>query len=236
MYCTVCMSWCFILYVVCTEMVAVQILVLMAAMGSPIGEYKLTNWRYVKRILLALSNFYLEQTVARVKNSPFFTISTDMSSDKANREQMLLYITYWDFDEMQPVTEFLCLARLLRKDAASIFYTVKVCDIPDLDMRNELVGFTADGDNTMQGWRTGVLGRLRRYCRHVLGMHCTAHREVLATSSAAKLSSLVGLADEALQAPYNLFNRKPNHFGCWELLGKSWTLSTLSFKMFNTTR
>lgn len=214
----------------------VQALVLMAFLGFAIGDKKLTHSRYVHRLITAISEYLLLGLLARVADSPFFGLLIDLSTDRANREIALLYVVYWDWRSMAPVTEYLCLGRLLGKDAESIFnFLQAVCGALDLDLQQGCKIFTADGDNTMQGWRTGLVGRLRRFCDFLFAVHCGAHRTVLCCKEAGE-NSLVVAVDKAFTAAHKLFSRKPKHFAIWERFAKSWRLTRVKFPLFNTTR
>jgi hypothetical protein len=87
-------------------------------------------------MLIALSEYFLQQTVKAVRASPFFGFVVDLSSDRRHREHMLVYVTYWDWKSMRPVLEYLCCARLLRKTADCIFDALKnICSVLGLDMK-----------------------------------------------------------------------------------------------------
>lgn len=173
----------------------------------------------------------------RVRSSPCFGLLTDLSSDISNHEVMLLYARHFDITTMSPATSFLCSVRLLGKDAQSIFNAIEcISSTLDLNIREKLVAFCADGDNSMQGWRQGVLGRLRQHCNSVFGVHCAAHRHVLAVSDVGVKDHMLRGLDSLLTAAHTMFSRKPKRFGQWESFAKQYGLTAFKFPSFNETR
>jgi hypothetical protein len=71
----------------------------------------------VTSLLTALSEYFLQTTVRKVKKSPLYGVTIDLSTDRAKREIMLVYVPFWDEGSMSAATEYLCCCRLLRKDA-----------------------------------------------------------------------------------------------------------------------
>jgi hypothetical protein len=78
----------------------------------------------VTSLSTALSEYFLQTTVWKVKKSPLYGLIIDLSTDRASRKIMLVYVTFWDEGSMSAVTEYLCCCRLLRKDAECLFETI----------------------------------------------------------------------------------------------------------------
>jgi hypothetical protein len=220
-----------------TAGIFLQFLVLFKILGLPMSEYKLNAWRYVTRLMLALSEFYLQRTVRSVKESPFFGLMIDLSSDRVSKENMLVYVTYWDQTTMRSVVEYLCCVRLIAKDGGSVFDALsKICTACGLDLKTKLRTFCADGDGSMQGFRVGVVGRMRMYCDCLISMHCAAHKHVLAVQDAVKLCPLLKDIDSLLTLVHGLFLRAPKYVALWELFAKKHGLKAFTFPIFVPTR
>jgi hypothetical protein len=216
---------------------SVQMVMLMGCLGIRITDLKLNNHIYITRLVTALTEFFLQCTVRAVLESPFFGIVLDLSSDRSSREHMLVYVVYWDCKAMFQVTKYLCCVRLLRKDAEGILECLqKISTVLGLNMCERMVTFCADGDSTMQGHRKGLTGKLRAYCRHVLTMHCAAHKHVLAVQDVAAKSTLLELLDLILRSVYTLFNRKSKRVALWELFAQKHGVTAMSFPLFVKTR
>jgi Domain of unknown function (DUF4371) len=215
-----------------------QLLALQAAISpDPITKFKYNHDRYIARLSLALSEYCLRSTVQAAKESPYFTIITDLSSDIADHENMVLFIRYWDKATFAPVTQYLSCVQLIGKDGASMSTAIRqVCKALGLPLQPGLIALCADGDPAMQGHITGLLGDLRTTCHHVLGHHCAAHRHVLAMNDNAKTNFFLKLLDSLLMDAYNLMNRKPKMVALWELYASKHGVTALKFKKFNVTR
>lgn len=205
--------------------------------GTDISQHKLNHPRYIARPMLALSEFALRTTVYAARASPYFSLITDLSSDIANHENMILFIRYWDHESMSAVTSYLCCVHLMKKDGAAVFDAVKkVCNALSLDLVQKLICLCADGDGAMQGHNIGLLAQLRSFCDHVLAIHCAAHRHVLAVQDSAKDNSLLKLVDQLITSVYSLFNRKAKRYAMWELYCQKHGVTAKKFQLFNDTR
>jgi hypothetical protein len=115
----------------------VQMVMLARILGVSVTELKLNHHRYVTRLLTALTEYFLQVTVRAVQTSMFFGLIIDLSSDRASREHMLVYVIYWNSASMKSITKYLCCIRLVRKDAETIFNSlVDICAVLGLDMQN----------------------------------------------------------------------------------------------------
>jgi hypothetical protein len=153
------------------------------------------------------------------------------------KENMLVYVIYFDMDTMSSRIAYLCCVRLLAKDGQAVFSSLKdICRVCGLDMEKKLRTFCADGDGSMQGHRKGVVGRMRRYSDCVISMHRAAHRHVLTLSSIAAQFGLLGMIDNLLSSVHSLMLRRPKLAGLWELFAKKNSLSDHTFPLFVATR
>jgi hypothetical protein len=212
-------------------------LVLFQCYNVVLSEHKLCHHRYTNRLLLALSELFFQLLVIDVRKSPFFGIIIDLSTDGANRENMLVYVTYWNTHSMSPVVSYLCCVRLLGKTSGTIFEAIqKICDVCDFDLQHKMKVFCADGDNSMQGHRQGLTGHLRRFCDSVLTMHCAAHRHVLAVSSVADKFEMLQDLDLLIRDTHTLFKCRPKLVALWQLFAKQHGVTAFSFPVFNKTR
>jgi hypothetical protein len=108
----------------CNAMLVLQILVLQSVISSPLSAPKMSHWSYLTSLLTALSEYFLQTTVRKVKKSPLYGLTIDLSTDRASHAIMLVYVTFWDEGSMSAVTEYLCCCRLLCKDAECLFETI----------------------------------------------------------------------------------------------------------------
>lgn len=213
-----------------TALRSLQVIQLLAILDLSFTTLKLNRWSYVQDPLHAVSEHIMLDLLDRVRARPCFSYITDLSSDISN-------VRYFDITKMSPDTVYLCSVRLLGKDAQSIFNAIEcISNTLDLDINEKLVAFCADGDNSMQGWRSGVLARLQQHCNSVFGVHCAAHRHVLAVSDVGQSSNVLKGLDSLLTAAHKMFGRKPKRFGQWENFAQMHSLTKFKFPRYNDTR
>jgi hypothetical protein len=188
---------------------AMQMLLLLKVLDSKLTNSLLNNWTYVTRLTLALSEYFLQLTLAEVQKSPFSGLIIDLSSDRTSRQNMLVYIIYFDTDSMRAHISNLCCIHLLGKDGKNLFESMKrICDIFGQSLQSKLLTFCADGDGSMQGHMQGVVAHMRKVCDFVISMHCAAHRHLLALSSIAKKYPVLESIDTLLSAVHSLMLRR----------------------------
>jgi hypothetical protein len=162
---------------------------------------------------------------------------TDLSSDRASHENMILFARYWDSSSCKAVTTYLCCLHLIGKDGASTATAIRtVCNVLGLDLPGRVLGVCADGDGEMQGHKTGLVGQLRRDCDHVFATHCAAHRQVLAVRDGANAGEIMSVVDALISSVYDLFNQRPKRFQIWELYARKHGVTAVNFQLYNATR
>ena len=130
--------------------------------------------------------------VSCVHNSPFWSLVADESTDSATKEQLSVYVRYFDLDQGKLVEEFLEMKQVIgHPDANNIFKSLMEVLDPDISDEklplNRLAGFTTDGASVMISPKQGVLGKLRSTVNPKLfSSHCPLHRLVLAAKEGQK--------------------------------------------------
>jgi hypothetical protein len=72
---------------------------------------------------------------------------------------------------------------------------------------SRLVALAADGASVMTGHKAGVAARLRHLNPHVISVHCTAHRLILAVSQTSNSIDYIGNTFETtLRHVYDFFH------------------------------
>ncbi len=108
-----------------------------------------------------------QELMDQLKQSPFFTLQLDESTDVSMEKHLAIYITYKYGNK--PVTRFLQLRKIQDADAGAIVNAVvSVCASRGISM-SKLVGLGTDGASVMIGHLTGVGVRLRQlWAPHLL--------------------------------------------------------------------
>ena len=137
-------------------------------------------------MLFCISKVLQKKILDRVRNSKFFGIMIDESTDVSVTGHIVVFACF--VEEGLPVSVFLGLIHIEdgKKDSKEIFNALLgALKEWDLNLDN-LVGFGSDGASTMVGKNTGVSARLKKEVNPFLtAVHCVAHRTNLAALQAA---------------------------------------------------
>ncbi|XP_039627331.1 zinc finger BED domain-containing protein 5-like [Polypterus senegalus] len=123
----------------------------------------------------------VQQTlVHRVKNSKFYSLQLDESTDIASQANLLMYVRYiWN----EKVLEKLLFCRpLLSNTTAELVFGVLSSFINENGIPWEkCAGICTDGARGMSGINSGLIARVKEIAPDVVWIHCSIHREALAT-------------------------------------------------------
>ncbi|XP_076047489.1 zinc finger BED domain-containing protein 5-like [Oratosquilla oratoria] len=118
------------------------------------------------------------QLLEQVKNSEYFALQLDESTDVANKAQLLVYIRF--ISEGKFVEEILfCKAMTGRTTGKDIFRILdEYMEQNSIDWLR-CVGVCTDGAAAMTGKRSGVIAFIKERAPNVVSTHCMLHREAL---------------------------------------------------------
>ncbi|XP_078542371.1 general transcription factor II-I repeat domain-containing protein 2B-like [Lissotriton helveticus] len=151
-----------------------------ASLLKEIGALQLSDSTCARRIE-AMGQNVQEQVIKAVRESPFFSIAMDESTDIGDVAQLLLWVRYLD-QSLHPKEELWCLLPLQGHTRGedvldSMCNYFKTNDIP----LNTLVSITTDGAPTMVGHDRGFVSMHKKKLigQTVIDYHCIIHQEVL---------------------------------------------------------
>lgn len=142
----------------------------------------------MQRRIFDLSDDVESQLVNKIKDSKFFAIQMDESTDVSNKAILLCYVRYIEQEIEDVKEELLCCLELKSfTTSAEIFDAINnyLCckEIP----WKKCIGLCTDGAASMTGKHSGVLAKIRSVAsENMIFTHCFIHREHLA---AKKLST-----------------------------------------------
>lgn len=145
--------------------------------GNQVDVVPLSN-NTVSRRIDDMAEDVTVQLLEQVKNSEYFALQLDESTDVANKAQLLVYIRF--ISEEKIVEEVLfCKAMTGRTTGKDIF---RILD--DYMEQNSIdwsrcVGVCTDGAAAMTGKRSGVIAFIKEKAPNVVSTHCMLHREAL---------------------------------------------------------
>lgn len=136
----------------------------------------------VKRRIDDMAKDIENQVVEEIKQSPFFAIQLDESTDIAQCSQLIVYARYIENekikDELLFSTELVTTTKAVDvMKAMSDFF-----DKHELSWK-KLIGVCTDGAPSMLGSRSGFVQLVREKNASVTGIHCFIHRQALAAKT-----------------------------------------------------
>lgn len=131
--------------------------------------------------------------VQGVKDSPYWSLIADESTDSSTHEQLSLFVRYINLQEQKLVEEFLEMKQIVGyPTAANLFTAVMGCiqkeTAGDSLPAEKLVKMTTDGASVMVSERGGLYGKLKQTVNPNLFLtHCPPHRLILASKAGQKV-------------------------------------------------
>ena len=134
-------------------------------------------------LLRSISDHIENKLICSLKESPFFSILADDSTDIASKEELSI-CGRW-LDKGKPVEHFLGMVHVQHVGAENITESIiQFLQTRGIDLK-KLRGLGFDGASTMSGCRSGVQLRMRCLAPSSLYVHCHCHRLQLAAVNAA---------------------------------------------------
>ena len=136
----------------------------------------------VSRRIDTMSENILATLISRVKNSEFYSLQVDESTDVANLANLLVYIRY--LLEGTVKEDFLfCRPLVTRTTGEETFNLMNAFMRSNGIDWTRCVGICTDVAKWMTGKHTGLLAHIRKVSPSVLWLHCSIHREALAAEN-----------------------------------------------------
>ncbi|MCO5556941.1 hypothetical protein L7F22_010496 [Adiantum nelumboides] len=156
-------------------------------------------------IIQCLAKSIMDETLAKVRKSPWFGVMVDESTDIAIHHHMVVYISYLE-KGCVPCTSFYGMIRTHDSSAQGIYATLMLeMEKANLDI-TKLTAFGSDGCSTMVGRKKGVATLLKQMNPRLTSIHCVAHRTNLATSDTSKKVPYAKQVDQLINAIANHFS------------------------------
>ncbi|CAG2186740.1 unnamed protein product [Mytilus edulis] len=149
-----------------------------------VGENaKYTSERFIQEALLSFKYIVQTPLICDLKNSPFYTVMVDETTDVAVKKELILYVRF--LKNGKSSTHFLKMIELFDGKAATIksaiVQTLEEIDVP----LEKMCALGSDGASVMLGRKGGVAALLKESVPTLIANHCVAHRLALASSQAA---------------------------------------------------
>lgn len=133
----------------------------------------------VKRRIQDMSLDVLSQVVERVRESPYFAIQLDESTDIANQAQLLVFIRYLHENNFEENFLF-CKPLQTHVRGEDIFNVINDFVCSNSISWCKCVAVCTDGAASCTGKNSGVVKRIQEEAPEAAWTHCFIHREALA--------------------------------------------------------
>ena len=155
-----------------------------------------------REMFLILGEIVREQVLRKVGKTIFFSILCDEACDVSNKEQLISFVQYVDYDSGKADVKFLVVDNVLKEfqsaNADAILgILTKQIEEAGLD-KKRLAGPATDGSSVMTGKRNGLAVRLRKDCKLLLNVHCICRRLALACGDANDQVSYIKTIEKVL--------------------------------------
>uniref|UniRef100_A0A8C5FLG9 HAT C-terminal dimerisation domain-containing protein n=1 Tax=Gadus morhua TaxID=8049 RepID=A0A8C5FLG9_GADMO len=168
----------------------------------------------VSRRIQAMSENVIQTLVERIKDSPYFSIQLDETTDVADLANLLVFVRY-EYEKATHEDFLFCQSLQTRTTAEHIFQLVNALfQETGLDWK-KCVGVCTDGARAMTGRHSGVVARIREVAPDVQWTHCSIHREALAVKRMP--AELKAVLDTAVKA-VNFIKSRPMHARLFHVL------------------
>jgi len=170
---------------------------LLVSCNAPMTEKLYHDEKACADMVFAISNVVQRQILDRVRDSKFFGLMIDESTNISIKGPLVVFATF--LEGGLPMTCFLGLLFIVdgKKDAKVIFDSLMAAvKIWGLDM-SKCVGFGSNGIATMEGKNMGVIALLKKLNPFLTSTHCIAHKTNLATLEASKTESCKEISNDA---------------------------------------
>uniref|UniRef100_A0A9J8C488 Uncharacterized protein n=1 Tax=Cyprinus carpio carpio TaxID=630221 RepID=A0A9J8C488_CYPCA len=136
----------------------------------------------VSRRIDSISTDIFNQLISRIKNSEFFSLQIDESTDVANLANLLVYVRYL-FENTVHEDFLFCRPLVTHSTGEDIFNLMdSFFRVHEVDWAR-CVGICTDGAKAMTGRHKGSVALIRKIAPAVSWVPCSIHREALATKN-----------------------------------------------------
>lgn len=183
--------------------------------------------------IMALS--ILRDVAQNIKNSVFYSIMADETTDKSNREQIVLVIRHVN-ENLEPQEEFIGLTKVPSIDADTLTKTIEDCLLRMNLSLNNCRGQCYDGASNMSGAKKGVATQINEKEPRAVYTHCYGHALNLAVGDTVKQSKTMRDALDTTHEISKLLKYSPKRDSLFEKLKQELAPETPGFRTLCPTR
>lgn len=177
----------------------------------------------------------LRDIASCIQNASFFTIMADETTDKSNREQVVLVLRWVD-DDLNTHEDFIGLYMVPSIDSDTLVSVIRDCLVRmNLTIAN-CRGQCYDGASSMSGAKTGVAKQISDKEKRAVYTHCYGHALNLAVGDSIKKSKIMRDALDTTFSISQLIKFSPKRDTLFEKLKNELAPETPGFRVLCPTR
>ena len=196
---------------------------------------KYTSAEMQNEMLQVIALRILREIAQDIRNSTFFSIMADETTDKSNREQVVIVIRHVD-ENLLVHEEFIGLSMVESLDATTLTGVIKDCLLRMNVALNKCRGQCYDGASNMSGTKSGVAKQISEDERRAVYTHCYGHALNLAAGDSIKRSKIMQDALDTAFEMSKLIKYSPKRDTMFEQIKKELAPDTPGFRVLCPTR
>ncbi|KAK6179566.1 hypothetical protein SNE40_011894 [Patella caerulea] len=183
----------------------------------------------------AMADAVLDDLVEKVKESDYFSLLIDESTDVAVDQNLIIYVRY--LFKGNTKTDFLSIRKLSTGATADKLLDLLIDVVDTLGLNiNKMSGIATDGAAVMVGSKSGIVTRLKSLNPAILSTHCIAHRLALGSCGAADQIPYLIKYQEILNCIYKYFENSPKNLNKLKYIQNIMSENGTRFKQISGTR
>ena len=176
-----------------------------------------------RNIFIKLSEEIMKVNLRKIRAADFISIMIDESSDKSKKEQLLVYVKYFDVETMKVRVDMIAIMKLKGLDAKAISKALlEELRRFKIDIKKSLFAFGSDGASVMRG-ENGVGRMVETEVQHdLIILHCMCHVQALSAKEGVKSSILAQTVEELMRTIASDFSKSPKKCCRFEDIQEEW--------------
>lgn len=187
------------------------------------------NGKAAKQFVSYIAENLRADVKKELKDSEFFTLMADGSTDKSSMPSEIIYLNYLHGGETK--CSFISLVACEDETAQGIKNTiVSTLDTFVPEWRQKLTAVSFDGASVNMGPISGVSTQFKEDCPGLIAVQCVAHKLELAVSDAFKKVKYVDILEDVLKGIYSFYHRSTKRIKELDELGDLMEMKILRHK------
>lgn len=191
-----------------------------------------------KEFISQIAKVLRSDLISELKDASCVTLLLDGSADSGSVEELILYVRF--VRKFKIKETFLSLTPLESGSAAGYMEALEKelekLGISEWLSGSKLVGIGTDGAASLLGAQNGLIHNIRQKVRHIVAVHCIAHRLQLSVLSSVKHVDYVDELDSLLKSLYKFYQQSPKRLRELKTVAESLEMRIRKFQYLHSVR